>query len=252
MGSHDDYGRRVLVRATNGAVERYGKSVEVDFGAGLPARIDGAVGGEIAVEVESRTSKQVRGAVLDLICHPYPKKLLLLLPVHMAQPEVTVRQSENILARFLSRDCFRILLLTGTGDDPKEDRDAPLVSRALSELGFQTTVVQARGNTTSETRDSRSAGSVSSPDRRAGKYGPLESHLSALSSSTKDPSLTFQQLEKILGFPLPESAKTYREWWSNQANVSNRPQARAWTNAGFRVDTVRQSGTDSWVKFVRQ
>lgn len=136
MGAHDDYGKRVVQLATDGAVEQSGRQVEVDYGAGLPARIDAAVAGNIAIEVESRTSKQVRGAVLDLICHPYPKKLLLLLPVHMANPEVTAKQSENILARFFARDAFIVLLLRGRGDMPNFAYDVALVKNALAQLGF--------------------------------------------------------------------------------------------------------------------
>lgn len=253
MGSHDEYGKRVLFLATNGAVDHYGPPVEVDLGAGLPARIDGAVGGNIAVEVESRTSKQVRGAVLDLICHPYPKKLLLLLPVHMANPNVTAKQSENILARFVPRDSFRVLLLNGSGDDPKADQDARLISGALAELGYRSIEHPARPDEPvgllHHIPDTEAA---AQPRRSGGKYEALENYLRALSASTKELSLTFQKLEEILGFSLPESAAKYREWWSNQADVSNRPQARAWTRAGFRVDTVRQRGEDSWVSFIRQ
>lgn len=253
MGSHDEYGKRVLFLTTNGAVEQYGPPVEVDLGAGLPARIDGAVGGNIAVEVESRTSKQVRGAVLDLICHPYPKKLLLLLPVHMANPDVTAKQSENILARFVPRDSFRVLLLSGSGDDPKEDHDVQLVSGALAELGYRSIEHPACAKKPVDLRhDSPETEAAAQPRRSGGRYEALETYLRALSPSMKEASLTFQQLEEILGFSLPESAAKYREWWSNQADVSNRPQARAWTSAGFRVDTVRQRGNDSWVRFIRQ
>ena len=64
----------------------------INYGTAQPASVDATVGGDIAVEVESRVSKQVRGAVLDLMCHPYPKKLLILLPVHMSNPETTAQQ----------------------------------------------------------------------------------------------------------------------------------------------------------------
>jgi len=88
---HDEYGKRVLHEATEGRVVLYGRPIEINYGAGLPARIDAAIG-DIAVEIESRVSKQVRGALLDLICHPYSKKLLVLLPVHMSNPMITAVQ----------------------------------------------------------------------------------------------------------------------------------------------------------------
>jgi hypothetical protein len=111
MAGHDEYGKRVLHEATRGRCLHYGSSVEVDYGTAQPARIDATVGDDIAVEVESRTSKQVRGAVLDLICHPYPKKLLLLLPVHMQNPDLTARQCRNILKRFCVEEAFRVIVL---------------------------------------------------------------------------------------------------------------------------------------------
>lgn len=249
MGSHDQYGKQVLILATNGIVEQRGPSVEVSFGAGLPGRIDGAVGGYIAIEVESRTSKQVRGAVLDLICHPYPKKLLVLLPVHMTNPDITAEQSENIFARFLPRDCFRVLLLHGSGNNPKPDQDAALVSDALSELGYNPS---AGTNEHLEPSHNPETFQSTEPKHTGGKYRALEQFLGTLAPSTRELSLTFRQLEKILSSPLPESASTHREWWANQTDTTKRPQAKAWTKAGFRVDAVSQSGENSWVRFVRQ
>lgn len=109
MPGHDEYGKRVLDEATQGAVEHHGTAVEIDYGAGRPARIDGALGGLIAIEIESRVPKQVRGAVLDLIFHPYPKKLLALLPVHMNNPQVTAAQCRHILKRFCQTADFRVV-----------------------------------------------------------------------------------------------------------------------------------------------
>src|SRR5438876_10010428 len=114
MASHDDYGKRVMREAVGSAFTDWGSSLEIDYGAGGPARIDGTIGRTIAVEVESRVSKQVRGAVLDLICHRYPKKLLLLLPVHMNNPVVTADQCRFIFAKFLDSEDFRVVLLTGS------------------------------------------------------------------------------------------------------------------------------------------
>jgi len=88
MGCHDEYGKRVLRTAAGDAYREFGTSVEINYSAGRPARIDGTVGADLAVEIESRVAKQVRGAVLDLIFHPYPKKLLVLLPVHMTDAVV--------------------------------------------------------------------------------------------------------------------------------------------------------------------
>jgi hypothetical protein len=134
MAGHDEYGKQVLAKATEGAAKQYGPSVEIDYGAGQPARIDGTIGETIAVEIESRVSKQVRGAVLDLICHPYPKKLLVLLPVHMSNPAVTAAQCRTILGRFCAPDFFHVIVLKGSGDNPQLEEDVTLLLAGLRQL----------------------------------------------------------------------------------------------------------------------
>jgi hypothetical protein len=133
MAGHDEYGKRVLQEATKGVAVHYGLPVEVHYGAGQPARIDATVG-DIAVEVESRVSKQVRGAVLDLLCHVCRKKLLVLLPVHMSNPEVTAAQCRNIMKRFCRENLFRVIVLKGSGENQKLMEDAAMVAAALAEL----------------------------------------------------------------------------------------------------------------------
>ena len=100
----------------------------------MPARIDGTVAGEVAVEVESRTAKQVRGAVLDLLCHEYPKKLLLILPVHMSNAETTARQCRSALRKFVSEADFRVVVLNGHGSKDKLQEDVDTVRAVLKEL----------------------------------------------------------------------------------------------------------------------
>ena len=138
MGQHDDYGKRILRESAGGAFDAYGASVEIDYGAGMPARIDGTVSGRVAVEIDSRTAKQVRGAVLDLLCHPYPKKLLLILPVHMSNAETTARQCRTALQRFLAESDFRVVVLHGHGSDQKPKEDVRIVRSALRQLGWVT------------------------------------------------------------------------------------------------------------------
>jgi len=140
MGSHDDYGKQLLRAVADGDYEQYGSAVEVDYGAGQPARIDGAIAGKVAVEIESRTSKQVRGAVLDLICHRYPKKLLVLLPVHMSNPNIAAEQCAAAMARFLDEKDFEVIVLSGHGDDPNFEADSAIVRNALVRLGYENAV----------------------------------------------------------------------------------------------------------------
>ncbi len=138
MGQHDEYGKRILRETAGEAFDAYGPSVEIDYGAGMPARIDGTVAGRVAVEIESRTAKQVRGAVLDLLCHPYPKKLLLILPVHMSNAETTARQCRTALQRFLAESDFRVVVFRGHGSDQMPTEDVRIVRLALQQLGSMT------------------------------------------------------------------------------------------------------------------
>ncbi len=82
------------------------------------------------------------------------------------------------------------------------------------------------------------------------KYDPLERKLAAVPSGTSVVRLSFSEIEQALGDSLPPSATTYREWWANQTNFEGRPQARAWTLAGFEVAEVDQ--TVRWVTFQRR
>ena len=43
--------------------------------------------------------------------------------------------------------------------------------------------------------------------------------------------LTFEQMEALLGFALPASARTEPDWWTGDA-VPAHPHAAAWTGAG--------------------
>ena len=135
MGAHDDYGKKIMRAAAGTLYSDWGQSVEIDYRAGLPARIDGTLTNQVAVEIESRTGKQVRGAVLDLICHRYPKKLLVLIPMHMHDPGATADQCRNILEKFVSEENFKVVLLEGTGYETRMEADVTIIRNALSELG---------------------------------------------------------------------------------------------------------------------
>ena len=82
------------------------------------------------------------------------------------------------------------------------------------------------------------------------KYTPLCQYLQALPPNTQEDTLGFADIERLLGQPLPSSALKYSPWWANQADVDKRPQAKAWTNAGFKVDGFKL-GEGGWVRFKR-
>ncbi len=77
-------------------------------------------------------------------------------------------------------------------------------------------------------------------------YRPLQEFLTSCNKRIVD--LTFDQISEILGRDLPDSAHKHRAWWSNQRSNDNRPQARAWMEAGYKVDSVRL-GSMGFVQF---
>ena len=69
------------------------------------------------------------------------------------------------------------------------------------------------------------------------KYSSLTTFLK--DSDGQPLRLSFQEIEKILGFPLPPSKK-YQAWWSN--NPSNNVMTKAWLEAGYRTEQVDVAG----------
>ena len=63
-----------------------------------------------------------------------------------------------------------------------------------------------------------------------GKYAPLYRHLTARTGDEWPAS--FREVESILGFSLPDSARGHQAWWSNTETHS---QAKAWLAAGWRT-----------------
>jgi hypothetical protein len=66
------------------------------------------------------------------------------------------------------------------------------------------------------------------------KYQPLEVYLAAC--PTAEIPMRFEDIETILGVPLPHTALTHRAWWSN--NPSNNVMTRSWLAAGYRTERV--------------
>ncbi|WP_284734819.1 DUF7662 domain-containing protein [Sphingosinicella terrae] len=68
-----------------------------------------------------------------------------------------------------------------------------------------------------------------------GKYAPLSEALRRRAGDGW--KATFAEVEAILGFPLPRSARKYREWWANQRGGGH-SQVRGWQDAGWHVGKV--------------
>ena len=82
-------------------------------------------------------------------------------------------------------------------------------------------------------------------------YQPLQDYLQARAHTDREISLSLDQIESIIGAPLPKSAYQYRQWWENPSDVSTRTQAKAWIGARYKVESV-QGTSPTAVRFVRQ
>ena len=82
----------------------------------------------------------------------------------------------------------------------------------------------------------------------AGKYILLEDYLRSLPAGQREVRLDFEKIENILKFKLPASAYEDRRWW-NHATEANHVSARAWANAGWKIESLDVEA--NWLKLVR-
>ena len=66
------------------------------------------------------------------------------------------------------------------------------------------------------------------------KYASLSSWLAECGKETV--SLSFSEIESIIGFKLPESAYKYPPWWSNDTE-HNHSHAKAWMDVGYMASS---------------
>ena len=73
-----------------------------------------------------------------------------------------------------------------------------------------------------------------------GKYKRLYTHLCALPN--QEWRTSFSEVESVIGFDLPASARLHRPWWANQNGGSGHSQALAWGIAGWETADVDMDG----------
>lgn len=73
-----------------------------------------------------------------------------------------------------------------------------------------------------------------------GKYAALYRHLEAIPAQENKWEVSFVELETILGFSLPESARLHRPWWANQKFNNGHSHAWAWQAAGWVISAVEK------------
>lgn len=66
------------------------------------------------------------------------------------------------------------------------------------------------------------------------KYDALTQHLARRNEARI--AMGFAEIERLLGFPLPRSARMHRPWWANSDH--GHVQSRAWLDAGFSAREV--------------
>lgn len=66
------------------------------------------------------------------------------------------------------------------------------------------------------------------------KYSALTDHLAK--QREQRVTMTFSDVERILGGSLPNSARTHRPWWANSSH--GHVQARGWMDAGYESQDV--------------
>jgi hypothetical protein len=70
-----------------------------------------------------------------------------------------------------------------------------------------------------------------------GKYAPIRKFLESRHAATVP--MTFAEIEKVLGFKLPNS-QNYPAWWSN--NPTNNVMTSEWLAAGYKTEQVDIEG----------
>ena len=67
------------------------------------------------------------------------------------------------------------------------------------------------------------------------KYKPLGNHLSV--QTDRVVTLTFSEIGRIIGSPLPATAFRAPQWWENE-HLGSHVQCRSWMDAGWRTRGV--------------
>ena len=73
-----------------------------------------------------------------------------------------------------------------------------------------------------------------------GKYQRLYQYLSSLQA--QEWRTSFSEVEAVIGFELPPSARLHRPWWGNQRGDSGHSHTLSWSVAGWETTEVDIDG----------
>jgi hypothetical protein len=79
------------------------------------------------------------------------------------------------------------------------------------------------------------------------KYEPLYDHLKPVRAN--ELTMSFTEIEAVLGAPLPVSARQHKAWWANSSGKGH-TQPTCWHNAGWKTANVNL--VDENVTFIRR
>lgn len=133
MGRYEEYALDILEEALGDRFVRSDSRL-VPFGenAGF-GEIDGVIDGRIGVEIGVGSPKQVRGGLLDLLWHPSPVKLVVLVDARHRGTTRSLRQVASILAGASTPGAVVRLSGTDNATPTQRQHDASLLRRVVEE-----------------------------------------------------------------------------------------------------------------------
>ncbi len=133
--------------------------------------------------------------------------------------------------------------------EDRKQREAALIEECDPSWNFEspTTVTDSPQQITqsdgpAKDRESTFNESTNQHQLTGSKYAPLYDHLKNADVNTLH--LSFEEIEEILGVPLPASARKYAVWW----NPTGHPHAEGWAELGWAADPDPDSETVTFNK----
>ena len=131
LGIYDEYAKHVSARSFGSRFDTT-SNVLFSFGEeGGTGAVDGTIDDQIAVEIGVGSPKQIRGGLLDLLWHPYPVKLLLLVDTPGHSTERCVGQGGAILSETNSRGMVFRLSGNSITDEASVESDQGMVAEVV-------------------------------------------------------------------------------------------------------------------------
>ena len=83
------------------------------------------------------------------------------------------------------------------------------------------------------------------------KYDNLTAYLVEAGAAKSPLQLSFDQIERIIRAPLPDSARRYQAWWANQSGKGH-SQAFSWACAGWRTSELDLEGETVTFRYIAE